>query len=119
MAPTPFLTLAADWYRLRKGRDLAHPFIPAPRLAAWRALAAACAARDWPEGSLDAWLAGLFRMMRCYLDGLPSRDFRIDLATGEIIGEIDGGRLPRADRAPPDRRGVKTGSARPRRPDRR
>ena len=47
----PSMTLVEDWYRLRKGRDLAHPFIPAPRLAAWRALAAACAARDWPEGS--------------------------------------------------------------------
>ena len=37
-------------------------------------------------------------MMRCYLDGLPSRDFRIDLATGEIIGETEDAYRGRTER---------------------
>ena len=32
-------------------------------------------------------MAGLLRMLRGYLDALPSLDFRIDLSTGEIAPE--------------------------------
>ncbi|HET9067561.1 MAG TPA: metallophosphoesterase [Amaricoccus sp.] len=85
--PLPFATLLSDWYRLRKGGELALPAIPAERLRAYATLGQAFAARAWPEGSLEAWFAGFFRMLRAYLEAPPSRDFRIDLATGAILRE--------------------------------
>ena len=63
VAPLPFLALVEDWYRLRKGRALALAHIPADRLARYRALAAAFAARTWPEASPEAWIAGFLRML--------------------------------------------------------
>ncbi len=85
--PLPFLALVEDWYRLRKGRALALAHIPADRLARYRALAAAFAARTWPEASPEAWIAGFLRMLTTYLDAAPSGDFRIDLGTGEVRAE--------------------------------
>lgn len=85
--PWPFRTLVEDWYRLRKGRDLARPHVPDARLAAYRTLAAAYAARRWPRGSLEAWIAGFLRMLVGYLDGAPSADFRVDLDTGAVAAE--------------------------------
>jgi hypothetical protein len=83
-SPLPFAVLVADWYRLRKGRELAHRHIPAARLARYRDLAAAFSGRAWPEASAEAWIAGFLRMLASYLDGPPSGDFAIDLATGEV-----------------------------------
>ena len=82
--PLPFLAAVEDWYRLLKGGELALPLISLARLGAYRSLAAAFAAHDWPEGSTKAWLAGWFRVLRTCLEGNPSLDFRIDLAAGTI-----------------------------------
>src|SRR5690606_18165810 len=84
VTPLPFLTLVEDWYRLRKGRELALAVIPGDRLGRYRALAAAFAARRWPEGGTEAWIAGFLRMLVSYMDGAPSGDFRVDLGTGEV-----------------------------------
>lgn len=104
--PLPFLALVEDWYRLRKGRDLARARIPADRLARYRALAAAFAARSWEPGSAEAWIAGFLRMLEAWLDGPPSGDFAIALATGEITaaGPIAARPPVRESAAPPPRR---------------
>lgn len=77
-----FGRFVSDWYRLRKGRDLAA--IPPERVAAWLALDRAFAARVWPEGSIEDRIAGLFRLFRGFALGAPSRDFRIDLGREEV-----------------------------------
>jgi 3',5'-cyclic AMP phosphodiesterase CpdA len=99
--PLPVLALVEDWYRLRKGRDLAR--IPPARLATWRALAAAYGARAWAEGSVEAWIAGFLRMLEGYLGGEPSHDFRIDLATGTVSAAGPSAARPeaRGSAAPP------------------
>jgi hypothetical protein len=83
-----FLDLVEDWYRLKKGRGLALDFIPPGRLAAWRSLADRFGARRWPDGSLEARIACLMRMMTAYLSGPPSVDFCIDLVDGRIDAEV-------------------------------
>jgi 3',5'-cyclic AMP phosphodiesterase CpdA len=87
--PLPFLTLVADWYRLRKGGELALPCIPTQRLRPYAALDRAFAARGWQEGSREAWFAGFLRMLRAYLAAPPSLNFRIDLATGAVVRQED------------------------------
>ena len=100
------MTLIEDWYRLRKGRELARDYIPAARIAAYAPSPPPSRRPIWPGDSLQARVAGILRMLRGYLDAPPSLDFRVDLATGEIAPERD---LPRPNRAPPDRSGVKDG----------
>jgi 3',5'-cyclic AMP phosphodiesterase CpdA len=85
--PLPFRAMIEDWYRLRKAGELALPLIPPQRLGLYLGLATGFAARDWPDGSQEAWLAGFFRMLRAYVERAPSLDFRIDLATGAIARE--------------------------------
>jgi len=75
----PLTHLAEDWYRIRKGADLAAGYIPAERLVLYDRLT-----RDLPEaGGAAEGLAGqvtsFLRIMRAYLDRLPNRDIAIDL----------------------------------------
>ncbi len=90
-----FLELVVDWYRLRKGRELALDFIAPERIAAYRSLASQFAAGSWPEASVQARLACFLRIMMHYLSSHPSRDFSIDLATGAIEPADQRGRTER------------------------
>ncbi|WP_269931267.1 metallophosphoesterase family protein [Aminobacter sp. HY435] len=83
-AALPFFEMVVDWYRLRKGREIAHDFIAPERIAAYRLLAQRYALGSWPQGSLQDRLASFMRMMVDWLDSQPSRDFSIDLATGAV-----------------------------------
>ena len=89
----PLRALVEDWYRLRKARGLAA--VPSERRAAWAALDRAFAARAWPEGSVEDAVAGLLRMLRGFDDGLPTEDFRIDLADGSVTATGYSGRTER------------------------
>ncbi|EIM26302.1 metallophosphoesterase family protein [Microvirga lotononidis] len=80
----PFFELVVDWYRLRKGKELALEHIPRERLAVYRALVSRYAARSWESGSLQSDLAAFMSMLGQYLASPPSKDFAIDLTTGEI-----------------------------------
>jgi len=80
----PFIEMVADWYRLRKGRQLALDEIPDERLAAYRTLMSRYAAGAWEPASIQFRLAGFLRMLGQYLASPPSRDFTVDLETGEI-----------------------------------
>jgi 3',5'-cyclic AMP phosphodiesterase CpdA len=83
-----FMDLVVDWYRLRKAGQLAFDYIPPRRLAAWHDLAARFAARTWERGSVQAWLARAFGMMRAYEAGEPSRDFSVSLSTGAVTEDF-------------------------------
>lgn len=80
----PFFEMIVDWYRLRKGREIALDFIEAERIAAYRQLAERYAIGAWPQGSLQDRIAAFMRMMMDWLDSQPSRDFSVDLATGKV-----------------------------------
>lgn len=79
-----FLDMVADWYRVRQGRELAHPFIGADRLTAYKSLAQIYAVGSWPEDAIEAKIAAFMRMFMVYADCLPSANFRIDLTDGAI-----------------------------------
>jgi 3',5'-cyclic AMP phosphodiesterase CpdA len=83
-AALPLFEVIVDWYRLRKGREVALDFIDPARIAAYRLTAQRYAAGSWPRGSLQDRLASFMRMMMDWLDSQPSRDFSIDLATGKV-----------------------------------
>jgi 3',5'-cyclic AMP phosphodiesterase CpdA len=78
------MDLVQDWYRLRKGRDLARRGIDATRLSTYRALAALFAAGSWPAESAQARIGALLQIMAGYLDDLPSQDLSINLGDGTI-----------------------------------
>ncbi|KAB0267450.1 metallophosphoesterase family protein [Microvirga brassicacearum] len=80
----PFMDLMVDWYRLRKGREIAFDFIPADRLEAYRVLARRYAAGSWTASSAQARLASFLSILESYLDSNPSRNFAVDLRTGRI-----------------------------------
>jgi 3',5'-cyclic AMP phosphodiesterase CpdA len=85
LATIPAMRWLQDWYRLRMGSELALGYIPNDHLAAYRWLETLFAGKE--EGtSVRARFARLLRMQRQYRSGLPSADFSIDLAIGEIIG---------------------------------
>lgn len=79
-----FFEMVVDWYRLRKGRELALDFIEPERIAAYRRLAQRFASASWPQGCLQDRIASFLRMMMDWLDSAPSRDFSVDLATGKV-----------------------------------
>lgn len=79
-----FLEMVVDWYRLRKGREIALDFIEPERIAAYRRLAQRFALAAWPQGCLQDRIASFLRMMMDWLDSAPSRDFSVDLATGKV-----------------------------------
>lgn len=76
-ADLPLLTLAEDWYRLRKGADAAHSFIPAERRAIYHRICS-----DLPESTSDD-LAGRFiawlRLLRVHLERPPTDGVTLDL----------------------------------------
>lgn len=73
---------ACDWYRLRKGGEMALPHIAAPRLAFYRMLMSRLPDAD-PSG-LAGGFAALLRILDAYLGRLPNRDFRLDDDLGAI-----------------------------------
>ncbi|MGI9394262.1 MAG: metallophosphoesterase family protein [Boseongicola sp.] len=79
------LSFLEDLYRLRMGSDIALDSIQADRLAAYDALAKHYA-RQAPKDAagLVGRIALLFLIFTKCRDGLPSRDFKIDLQTGDI-----------------------------------
>ncbi|MEO5325389.1 metallophosphoesterase [Mesorhizobium sp. CC13] len=91
----PFFEMIVDWYRLRKGREVALDFIEPERLAAYRLLAARFAAGAWPAGCLQDRLASFMRMTIDWLESAPSRDFSVDLSTGEVSAKDHLGRTVR------------------------
>lgn len=84
MAALALFEVIVDWYRLRKGREVALDFIDPARIAAYRLTAQRYAAGSWPQGSLQDRFGSFMRMMMDWLDSQPSRDFSVDLATGEV-----------------------------------
>lgn len=91
----PFFEMVVDWYRLRKGREVALDFIEPARIVAYRHLAALFAAGSWPEGCLQDRLASFMRMLTDWLASAPSGDFSVDLATGDVISRSHLGRTVR------------------------
>lgn len=92
----PLIEMVVDWYRLRKGRHLALDHIPSERAAVYRALISRYATQPWRSGTLQFHLAAFMRMLGQYLAGPPSKDFTIDLRTGEI-GDVHSSCLGRTD----------------------
>ncbi|MFK3666841.1 metallophosphoesterase family protein [Ochrobactrum teleogrylli] len=80
------MTFLGDWYRVRMGSELGLHAITAPRLAAYKWVSGIYARRidTMAVGSIQESLGRLFRMFDCFISGLPSRNFAIDLTTGEI-----------------------------------
>lgn len=91
----PFFELIVDWYRLRKGREVALDFIEPARIATYRRLAARFAAGRWPAGCLQDRQASFMRMLVDWLASAPSRDFSVDLSTGEVTAKGHLGRTVR------------------------
>ena len=90
----PAFDLMLDWYRLRKARELALPLIAPARLALYRELCARFRRGSWPEGSVPARLAAIFRILEVNLDGLPSDCFVIDLDSGAVTSAAPTGAIP-------------------------
>ena len=86
LAELPALAFLEDWYRLRMGSEIALDSISADQLTAYNAVANTFAERvpnDTP--GVAGKIALLFRIFTKCRDGLPSRDFTIDLRTGDIV----------------------------------
>lgn len=88
-ADEPLQRLAEDWYRLRKGADLALDLIPAARLATYR---------HWLAG-LDVVAAGalagkvvpLLRLLGRFLNRLPTREIVLDLERAAVVTDDPAG----------------------------
>ncbi|MBA8879398.1 metallophosphoesterase family protein [Phyllobacterium myrsinacearum] len=79
------LELLGDWYRLRMASEMALDRISAARQEIYRALIAVFAGSNAIQiGGAQAHFALMLQMMGRYFSGLPSRNFRIDLASGRI-----------------------------------
>ncbi|ATU95925.1 hypothetical protein BLM14_29830 (plasmid) [Phyllobacterium zundukense] len=86
----PVLGLLGDWYRLRMGSEMALDRISPERLAAYSFLIGIYAGSVAIEmGGAQESFARMLRMMGCYLSGLPSRNFTVDLASGEVVASLD------------------------------
>ena len=86
LAELPALAFLEDWYRLRMGSEIALDQISADHLTAYNAVAKIFAEQvpnDAP--GIAGKIALLFRIFEKCRDGLPSRDFNIDLRTGDIV----------------------------------
>ncbi|MBJ6133965.1 metallophosphoesterase [Ochrobactrum sp. Q0168] len=80
------MTFLGDWYRVRMGSDLGLDVISKPHLAAYKWVSGIYAPRmnAITPGSMQEAFGRLFQMFDRFISGLPSRDFVIDLTTGEI-----------------------------------
>jgi hypothetical protein len=74
----PLAELVVDWYRLRKGGELAVDLIPQARIAFYRALLAALPAD--PGAGLRRDFVCFIRILGAYLDRPANRNFTIPLA---------------------------------------
>ena len=85
LAGLPVLSFLEDWYRLRMGSGIALDRMPADNLAAYNVVANLYAERV-PEDApgFAGRIAMLFHIFTKCRDGLPSRNFNIDLRTGDI-----------------------------------
>lgn len=82
------IAFLGDWYRLRMGSDLGLASVSSQRLRFYDRLSALYLAQPWPEGSAQGGIAAMLSLFEAYRRGLPSKDFRIDLPTGEITALI-------------------------------
>ncbi len=89
LATSPVLSFIEDWYRFRMGSEIALNKVRPEYLAAYNAMAGHYA-ENVPEDSqgMAGRFALLFGMFTKYRDGLPSRDFSIDLRTGNIRTQV-------------------------------
>lgn len=80
------MTFLGDWYRVRMGSDLGLDVISEPRLAAYKWVSGMYARRidAMTSGSVQEAVGRLFRMFDRFISGLSSRNFAIDLTTGDI-----------------------------------
>ncbi|TMU95442.1 metallophosphoesterase family protein [Brucella haematophila] len=80
------MTFLGDWYRVRMGSDLGLEAISEPHLAAykWVSDLYVCRIKAMTTGSMQEAFGRLFQMFDRFISGLPSRNFVIDLTTGEI-----------------------------------
>ncbi|EJN06215.1 metallophosphoesterase [Phyllobacterium sp. YR531] len=78
------LDLLGDWYRLRMGSEMALDWISTKRLVMYRRLIEAYASEGVEGSEARQMFATIFRMMASYMAGLPSRNFSVSLATGQI-----------------------------------
>lgn len=80
------MTFLCDWYRVRMGSDLGFDAVSKPHLAAYKWVSHLYARRTETiaVGSMQEAFGRLSRMFDRFISGLPSRDFAIDLITGEI-----------------------------------
>jgi len=79
------MNFLGDWYRLRMGSDLGLVDVSRSRLAAYDFLSGLYAGRvAGGDGGAQASFGALFRMFARFKSGLPSADFTIDLANGDI-----------------------------------
>lgn len=86
----PVLGLLGDWYRLRLGSEMALERISPQRLAAYRFLIEVYSRHIANQiGCAQERFGRMLRMMDRYLSGLPSRNFAVDLVSGEITPEAD------------------------------
>ncbi|WP_275784491.1 metallophosphoesterase family protein [Pararhizobium gei] len=82
----PAVDFLADWYRLRMGSELALDWIGKGRMALYRAVSTLYAEREWlDQQSVQHQISLVFRMLEKYLDGLPSRNFRVNRVTGAVL----------------------------------
>jgi len=85
MRQVSMTSFLADWYRLRMASELALDWIDAERLAQYTAVADIFRDGAWGgESAVQARFALLFRMYDKFRSGLPSHNFRVDLANGDI-----------------------------------
>ncbi|MCD7109238.1 metallophosphoesterase [Rhizobium sp. DKSPLA3] len=83
-AALPAIAFLGDWYRLRMASDAGLASVSPPRLRFYDRLSALYQAQAWPDGSAQGGIAAMLVLFEAYRSGLPSKDFRIDLQTGEF-----------------------------------
>jgi hypothetical protein len=84
LADIPIMTFLGDWYRLRMGSDLGLADVLPTHLQAYRRLSERLVAST-PDKSEVQWsFARLLAMFERFVSGLPSRNFTIDMASGEV-----------------------------------
>ncbi|NKB84625.1 metallophosphoesterase [Ochrobactrum grignonense] len=80
------MTFLSDWYHVRMGSDLGLDVISESHLAAYKWISDIYARRidAMASGSIQEAFGRLFQMFDRFISGLPSRNFAIDLTTGEL-----------------------------------
>jgi hypothetical protein len=80
----PVMRFLGDWYRVRMGSDLGLDAIAPDRLSAYRLICRLHAVGKPKDGTVQATFERIFRMFGRFISGLPSGNFTIDLATGDV-----------------------------------